>query len=423
MKNNNKTLSAALFFSLSLVSTLTNVHAEDGITATEITIGGVMDLEGQSSGLGLGMKAGIEAALNNQTVAGRKIRFITANDSYTPDKAVAATEKLITQKVMLFAGNVGTPTAQVVLPLLEQQKIPAVGFFTGAGLLRPGKGDIINFRASYVQETKAVIDAALQQGIKPNEVCAYVQNDAYGMAGVAGIRSALQKSSGVDTILAALDKIIAASGNEPERNQLGPVGVYTRNTFIARNGYDSLKTWEQQQGSACKLVVTVGTYEAVARFIAYARSKNEPWIFSAVSFTGADDFRKTLNQFNTSDRIIMTQVVPLPESDLPIVQEARTALGKNYGYVSQEGYIVGKLLLHGLRQLETDEKTINRSNLLAAFRGKQFDLGGLAIDFSNDNQGSDLVVMTRHTTDKWLAMQDNTWRDWLNQQQKSPTKD
>lgn len=422
MKNNNKNLLAATLLSLS-IGISADIHAEDGVTATEITIGGVMDLEGRSSGLGLSMKAGIEAALANQTVAGRKVRFITENDSYTPDKAVAATEKLIAQKILLFAGNVGTPTAQVVLPLLEQQKIPALGFFTGAGLLRPGQGDIINFRASYVQETKAVIDAALQQGIKPNEVCAYVQNDAYGMAGVAGIRSALQKSSGVDTILTALDKIIAASGAEPERNNQGPVGVYTRNTFVARGGYDSLKAWEQQQGSACKLVVTVGTYEAIARFIAYAHSKNEPWVFSAVSFTSADDFRKTLNKFNIIDRVIMTQVVPLPDSDLPIVQEARTALGKDYGYVSQEGYIVGKLLLHGLRQLETDKKPLNRSNLLNTFKGQQFDLGGLTMNFSNDNQGSDLVVMTRHSTDKWLDMQDSTWRDWLDQQQKTPTKD
>lgn len=422
MKNNNKSLLTATLLSLSLSMPIA-VHAEDGVSATEITIGGVMDLEGHSSGLGLGMKAGIEAALANQTIAGRKLRFITENDSYTPDKAVAATEKLIAQKVLLFAGNVGTPTAQVVLPLLEQQKIPALGFFTGAGLLRPGQGDIINFRASYVQETKAVIDAALQHGVKPNEVCAYVQNDAYGMAGVSGIRSALQKSSEVDTIIAALDKIIAASGAEPERNNQGPVGVYTRNTFIARDGYDSLKAWEQQQGSTCKLVVTVGTYEAIARFIAYAHSKNEPWVFSAVSFTGADDFRKTLNKFNIIDRVIMTQVVPLPDSDLPIVQEARTALGKDYGYVSQEGYIVGKLLLHGLQQLETEAKTITRTNLLATFKGQQFDLGGLTMDFSNDNQGSDLVVMTRHTNDKWLAMQDSTWSDWLDPQQKTPMKD
>ena len=37
---------------------------EAGVTGTTIQIGGVMDLNGASKGLGLGMKAGIEAALN-----------------------------------------------------------------------------------------------------------------------------------------------------------------------------------------------------------------------------------------------------------------------------------------------------------------------------------------------------------------------
>lgn len=417
---NNKDMCLPIIISLfGLLLASPASRAEDGVTASTITIGGVMDLEGRSSGLGLGMKAGIEAALKGESVAGRSIRFLAANDSYTPDKAVAATHKLIGDKVLLFAGNVGTPTAKVVLPILEEQKIPAVGFFTGAGLLRPGKGDIINFRASYVQETKAVIDAALQHGINPTEVCAYVQNDAYGMAGVSGIRLALKNSPDVDPILAALDSIMAAEGEEPTRNNLGPVGVYTRNTFIARDGYDSLKAWEQKNNTTCKLVVTVGTYEAIARFIAYAQNKGEPWIFSAVSFTGADDFRKTLTKFNIQERVIMTQVVPLPDNALPIVQEARTALGKDYGYVAQEGYIVGKLLLHGLRQLETENKEITRSNLLAAFKGKQFDLGGLAMDFSNDNQGSDFVVMTKPSSDKWQVMQDAIWQGWLAPKQKT----
>ena len=414
MKNKNK-LYTAIIGLVSVLGGTPAAQAEDGVTNTDITIGGIMDLEGRSSGLGIGMKTGIEAALQNQSVAGRKVRFLSANDSYTPNKAVEATQKLIEQKVLLFAGNVGTPTAKVVLPILEAQKIPAVGFFTGAELLRPGKGDIINFRASYVQETKAVIDAAMQHGIKPTEVCAYVQNDSYGMAGVAGIREALQKSPGMETTLTALDSVIAAAGEEPTRNAIGPVGVFTRNTFIARDGYDSLKAWEKKQSSACKLVVTVGTYEAIARFIAYAESKGESWIFSAVSFTGADDFRKTLNKFNLQDRVIMTQVVPLPDSDLPIVKDARDALGKDYGYVSQEGYIVGKLLLHGLRQLETEKKPITRANLLATFKGQQFDLDGLEMNFSDDNQGSDLVVLTRNSPEKWLALQDSAWQNWLKQ--------
>lgn len=417
MKNYNhyRFLAIGLF---ALLCTATS-YAEDGVTSSEIIIGGVMDLEGRSSGLGQGMKAGIEAALQNQTVAGRKLRFQVLNDSYTPEKALDATQKLAADKVFLFAGNVGTPTAAAVLPLLAEQKIPAVGFFTGAGLLRPGKGDIINFRASYVQETKAVIDAALKHGINPTEVCAYVQNDAYGMAGVSGIREALKNHDDMANTLTLLDKIIEANEAEPARNNIGPVGTYTRNTFIARDGYDSLKAWEQRSGVACKLVVTVGTYEAIARFIAYASSKAEPWIFSAVSFTGADDFQKVLNKFNIHDQVIMTQVVPLSDSDLPIVQEARSALGKNYGYVSQEGYIVGKLIVHGLQQLETTEQDITRRNLLATFKGQQFNLDGLNMDFSKDNQGSDLVVLTSLSDTKWQAMQDSSWQRWLNPKQKT----
>ncbi|EIJ36016.1 ABC transporter substrate-binding protein [Thiothrix nivea] len=417
MKNYNRyrLLAVGLF---ALLCTATS-YAEDGVTSSEIIIGGVMDLEGRSSGLGQGMKAGIEAALQNQTVAGRKLRFQVLNDSYTPEKALDATQKLAADKVFLFAGNVGTPTAAAVLPLLAEQKIPAVGFFTGAGLLRPGQGDIINFRASYVQETKAVIDAALKHGINPTEVCAYVQNDAYGMAGVSGIREALKNHDDMANTLTLLDKIIEANEAEPARNNIGPVGTYTRNTFIARDGYDSLKAWEQRSGVACKLVVTVGTYEAIARFIAYASSKAEPWIFSAVSFTGADDFQKVLNKFNIHDQVIMTQVVPLSDSDLPIVQEARSALGKNYGYVSQEGYIVGKLIVHGLQQLETTEQDITRRNLLATFKGQQFNLDGLNMDFSKDNQGSDLVVLTSLSDTKWQAMQDSSWQRWLNPKQKT----
>jgi hypothetical protein len=423
MKSKNNCYLAIAGIASLITSLSPSAHAEEGVSATDIVIGGVMDLEGRSSGLGLGMKAGIEAALQNQTVAGHTVHFLSANDSYTPAKAVEATQKLIEQKVLLFAGNVGTPTAKVVLPVLEARHIPAVGFFTGAGLLRPGKGDIINFRASYVQETKRVIDAALQNGVKPTEVCAYVQNDAYGMAGVQGIKAALQGKEAAADTTAAIDKVLALQGDDIPRNSIAPIGTYTRNTFIARDGYDSLKEWEINHDTHCKLVVTVGTYEAIARFIAYANSKEEPWIFSAVSFTGADDFRKTLNKFNIKDRVIMTQVVPLPDSELAIVQEARTALGKDYGYVSQEGYIVGKLLLHGLRKLETDNKPITRANLLATFNGQQFDLGGLNMDFTNDNQGSDFVVMTQYSPDKWQALQDSVWNTWLAPQQKTPKAD
>ena len=107
-----------------------------------------------------------------------------------------ATRKLLEQGVFAVLGNVGTPTAKVSLPVLAEDGAPAVGFFTGAGLLRPGVGEVVNFRASYVQETAAVIRAAIQSGVPASGICAFVQNDAYGMAGVGGIKRALAAEEG-----------------------------------------------------------------------------------------------------------------------------------------------------------------------------------------------------------------------------------
>lgn len=363
---------------------------EIGVTNSTIRIGGVMDFEGESKGLGLGMKAGIDAAIKGEKVQGRVVEFVTLNDFYTPADTVKATKQLIDQGIFLMLGNVGTPTAKATLPILAENKVPAVGFFTGATLLRPGVGDIVNFRASYIQEIVTMIDAALSAGVQPREVCAYVQNDTYGMAGILGIKTALAKQSGMTDIVHKLEQILAMQGEEPDRNEIGPVGIYIRNANRVREGYLSLKHWEQATGTRCRLVVTVGTYASVADFIAYSRYKGDNWITSAVSFTGADNLAQALRGNNITDRVILTNVVPNLDSPLPIVEEARKALGSQLGYVSLEGFIVGKLFLAIARNTKGD---MTRQNFLKAVRGQTFDLGGLKLDFTNSNQGSNLVQL------------------------------
>ncbi len=402
-----------LYLSLLFFSSLAlHAKAEPGVSPVSIRIGGVMDLEGVSRGLGQGMKTGIKAAIRGQRVRGRRLEFIALNDSYTPEKSKKATEKLLSQGVFAVIGNVGTPTAKVTLPILAEQGVPAVGFFTGAGILRPGVGEIINYRASYVQETAAVIREAIDAGIKPTEICAYVQNDAYGMAGVEGIKRALAGRPGVQKIVATLDEIIGKQGALPARNNIGPVGVYVRNTFTSRDGYNSLKAWESKNGSRCRLVVSVGTYNAIARFAAYGRHKGDDWIVSAVSFTGADNYRVTLREFGVTDRVVMTQVVPPLDSNLPIVQEARAALGDDYGYVSLEGYIVGKMFLAIMSRIEGE---VTRKNFLRAVRGQRFNVGGISLDFTKDNQGSDLVAVTHLAGNEYKPMTAADWRTMLQQ--------
>lgn len=397
----------SLFLLLSSVI-LSPVLAEEGITDNVIRIGGVLDLEGRSKGLGQNMQAGINAAFKDVTIKDHHLEYITLNDSYTPEKTVKAVNELIKQKVFLFAGNVGTPTAKVSLPILAKHKIPAVGFFTGAGLLRPGKGDIVNYRASYVQETASVIKTAIENGIKPNQVCAFVQNDAYGMAGIAGILNALKDTKGSDKSITALKKIKALSGENPPRNNIGPVGVYKRNSYLARTGYLSLKAWEKSQNTQCKLIITVGSYKTIAEFIAYSRYKNEPWIFSAVSFTGASNFQRSLQEFEIENGVIMTQVVPPLDSNIPLILEAKEKLGESFGAVSLEGFIVGKLIIYGLEKIKG---TITRQSFTRALLNSRFSIEQLPLDFLDDNQGSDLVELIFFEEGKWTESNDqNIWK-------------
>ncbi|WP_298608875.1 ABC transporter substrate-binding protein [uncultured Thiothrix sp.] len=384
----------------------------DSANPNEIRLATSLDLQGQSKGLGTGMLSGLEAALKDKQVGTKQIKLLSENDNYSPPKTVEAVNKLLSQDVFAFVGNVGTPTAVAALPLLAEKKVPAIGFFTGAELLRGNQEGVINYRASYSQEVKSVVQEAFQNGYGPASICAYVQDDAYGLSGLKGLKDVLVGEQGVNFIAEALDKIFQQQGDDAQRNGIGPVGFYKRNSLAVRDAYDSIKTWEAKQGRACRFVVTVGSYESVARFITYAQSKKESWVYSAVSFTGADNLLQQLSNFGVKDRVLMTQVVPPLDSSLPIVNDARAALGDKLGYVSLEGYIVGRMLLKAMDDVSAAGKEVNRENVVAALRGQHFDLGGLPLDFSNDNQGSDLVITTALVNNKWAPVDSATWKGW-----------
>lgn len=385
--------------------------AETGVTDKEISLGSVLALKGKAQGLGQGMKAGLEAAFAGQKVKGRTIHLVTKNDSYEPAKTKNQTSLMIKDGIFLMIGNVGTPTAIVSLPILKREKIPAVGFFTGAGVLRPGAGGpILNFRASYIQETAAVISAALKTGLNTGQICAFVQNDGYGMAGLVGVKLALRRAKAKSNVIKALDKIMAMKGTNPKRNNIGPVGVYTRNTISVKPGYKSLKAWEKKSGGRCKLVVTVGAYGTMAHFARNANKQNEKWIISAVSFTGANNFRGDLEKYGATKRIIMTQVVPLLNSKLPIVKEAKRKLGDKYGFVSLEGYIVGKMFMEILNKMEGE---ITREKFMKTARSSTMNIGGLKLDFTKSNQASNRVVVSYLTKNGYRATTSSVWKEFI----------
>lgn len=383
----------------------------EGASGRTVTFGSVLALAGQEEGLGNRMKIGLETALKDQKVQGRSIRLIFKNDYYEPASTRQATQDIILDKIFLMIGNVGTPTAKVSLPILAAQNIPAVGFFTGSGILRPGKGPIVNYRASYGQEIKAVVQLAIRNGITPQQICAYVQNDSYGMSGLAGLKSAIAAAKGDPDIIQSFEKILALTGDNPQRNNIGPVGVYARNTPDVVPGYQSIKAWEKATGAPCRLIVTVGSYSNIARFASHLQQQGEQWIISAVSFTGGDDFILDLEEYGIRDRVIMTHVAPLLDSTLPIVQEARTKLKNEFGHVSLEGYIVGKMTLRIFNDIPGE---ITRESFMQQVARSQFDLGGVTIDFlENANQGSNLVILSYLTPQGFRTLDPSIFKAML----------
>jgi len=91
----------------------------------------------------------------------RADRTATLDDHTSRTSAAANTEALIKDDVFALFGYIGTPTSLAALPLVNQNKMPFFGPFTGAEALpRPFSRYVFHVRASYYDETAAIIKTA-----------------------------------------------------------------------------------------------------------------------------------------------------------------------------------------------------------------------------------------------------------------------
>ncbi len=333
-----------------------------------LRVGMTTALSGPARDLGLSMKRGIEAYFHHINaqggVHGRPIELLSLDDGYQPTSAAANMRRLTKEKeIIAIIGNVGTPTALVTVPIANREKILLFGAFTGANILRKTPPDryVINFRASYEEETAAMIDRILDSGIKPDEIAFFTQNDAYGDAGYAGAVKALE------------------SRGYQQANSL-PHGRYTRNTLNVEDGLLSILDAPVEP----KAIIMVGAYTACAKFIKYAKTIWPRTRFFNVSFVGSIPLAKALGK--DGEGVVVTQVVPHFKSTLPGVVEYRRVL-KAYApeaapdFVSLEGFLVAKIFVEGVKRAP---KNITRENLIDAIESIQnLDIGiGVPISYS-----------------------------------------
>ncbi len=344
--------------------------------ADDVLLGMSAPLTGPTAKIGTAVRDGVLAGIgriNRQGgINGRELRLIVLDDGYEPTRTAPNMRRLIEEEqVLAVIGNVGTPTAITSLPLAKTSGTLLFAPFSGAGVLRqkPPERYVVNFRASYVEEIGAMVDALIGEGgVLPEEIAFFTQRDGYGDAGY---------SAG----LAAL----ARHGLQDERRVIHV--RYSRNTLAVENALADLLLAEP----APHAVIMVGAYAPCAKFIELARRAGLDTLFLSVSFVGGDFLAEELAP--DIGGVIVTQVVPHPDLDLPIVRDYVTdsrlhdaRLAPNF--VGLEGYIAARLLS---RALATIEGPLSREGVIDALeRLGTFDLGlGRALHLGpRDHQAS-----------------------------------
>jgi branched-chain amino acid transport system substrate-binding protein len=347
--------------------------AENGVFVDKIVFGQVAALEGPAQALGQGMREGILAAFDEVNrvggINGRKLELNSLDDGYEPEKTIEATKKLIRdEKVFALVGAVGTPTSKAGQPIATDAKVPFIGPFTGAEFLRnPYNRYVVNVRGSYFEETEAWVEH-LTKDLGISKIAILYQDDAFGLAGLEGVNIALSK----------------------RHMSLVSSGSFKRNTTAIKSALLDIMKGQPQA------VVTVGPYKPIAEFVRIAHQQKFDPIIVAISFVGSDALARELG--GNGAGVVISQVVPFPwDSSIPVVSTYHAALqalksDSRPGFVSLEGYIVGRLVVETLKRMPEEP---SREAFLDVIAKGGFDFGGVRLNYTpNRNQGMGEVFLT-----------------------------
>ncbi len=313
---------------------------------------------GPARGLGMEYHRGLMAAfehVNAQGGAGGwRLSLALRDDAYDPAAAMRNTIAFVEQdRVFALLGYVGTPTTARVLPLVKHYDHSSVSLLfplTGADMLRAttNEGCVCNLRASYLAETRNLVQALVAAGRK--RIAVFHQADVYGRNGWDGVRRALAEH-GLSMVCEA---------------------TYRRGAVF---GQDFRREVEIILAGKPDAVITVGTAPACAAFVRDLRGAGYAELAAALSFADADNLIAfLLAQGRVAGRnylggLVFSQVVPCYEDEtLPAVRAYRQAMSRvkvtrppqmspdeytphRLSFVGFEGFLAGLALAEAVSRL------------------------------------------------------------------------
>lgn len=349
----------------------------------ELVFGMAGPLSGAARDLGKEVRTGIEVAFSAQNdaggVGGRKLKLLAADDGFEPARTAAAVKDLIySRKVFGIVGNVGTAGAEVSVPLANEKGVLFFGAVSGASFLRNNPPDryVFNYRASYAEETAAIVRYLVEvRRVAPAKIAVFTQDDAFGDAGFEGVA-----------------RILRQYRHDPAK----ALRVrYPRNTAEVDAAVKEVVKRSKDLGA----VVMVASYKAAARFIERLHdAKVRGLVFTNVSDVGANMLADELLQLGPgyAEGVVVTQVVPLPTAKATTIlkyqeQMKKYAPSEKAGFLSLEGWIAARLLVEGLQRAGKDATVDAVIDALEGIRA--LDLGiGTPLGFGpSEHQASHMV--------------------------------
>lgn len=170
-----------------------SAHAEG---SDEIRIGQTLPYSGPASGfgaIGRTQEAFFEKVNAEGGINGRKVKFITLDDAYSPPKTVEQTRKLVEQEeVLMMFGSLGTATNSAVQRYLNAKKVPQLFVLSGATKWADPQKNPWTMPGMAAYESEGVVYAKYILQAKPDAKIAILsQNDDFGRDYVAGFKRAL----------------------------------------------------------------------------------------------------------------------------------------------------------------------------------------------------------------------------------------
>jgi ABC-type branched-subunit amino acid transport system substrate-binding protein len=214
---------------------------DPGASDTEIKIGNMMPYSGPASSYAVIGKT--EAAYFDKINAegginGRKIRFVSYDDAYSPPKAIEQARKLVEDdEVLLIFQPLGTPSNSAIQKYMNAKKVPQLFVASGATKW----GDPKNFpwtmgwQPNYQSEGRIYAKYILEH-FPDAKIAVFWQNDDAGKDQVKGLRDGLGDHA---------DMIIADKSYE-----VSDPSIDSQIVALRDSGADTFFSWAAPKGSA-----------------------------------------------------------------------------------------------------------------------------------------------------------------------------